>query len=106
MAEDRKLHEALDNLEEYVHYHFRAEEYAMNVYDYDGLEKHKAQHRRLMREVAELFIRSKREGVSKGLKVEMQYMFEDWYVLHIKEWDKPFATFMKSKNVSAVPLDM
>ena len=104
MADDTKFHEALDNLEEYVHYHFRAEEHAINIYDYDGLEKHKTQHRRLMKEVAELFIRTKREGASKGLKVELQYMFADCIVLHIKEWDKPFAAFMKTKNVTAVSL--
>jgi hemerythrin-like metal-binding protein len=106
MSDDKKLHEALDNLEDYVNYHFRAEEYAMGKYDYDRLEKHRAQHLRLMKEVTDLFNRSKREGTSSGLKVEMQYMFEDWYRLHIKEWDKPFAAFMKSKNVSAVPLDI
>ena len=104
MADDTKFHEAMDNLEEYVNYHFRAEEHAMNIYDYDRLEKHRAQHRRLIKEVAELFIRTKREGASKGLKVELQYMFADWIVLHIKEWDKPFAAFMKTKNVMAVSL--
>lgn len=104
MADDGKFFEAMDNLEEYVNYHFRAEQYAMELYDYGGLEKHTSQHRRLMREVTELFNRSKRQGASKGLKVELQYMFSDWIVLHIKEWDKPFAAFLKSKNVSAVSL--
>jgi hemerythrin-like metal-binding protein len=106
ILDDSKFLETVDKLEEYVSYHFRAEEYAMDKYDYDKLEKHRAQHRRLMKEVTDLFIRFKREGASKGLKVELQYLVADWYVLHIKEWDKPFAAFMKSKNVSAVPLDM
>ena len=48
--------------------------------------------------------RFKYEGPSKGLKVELQYLVTDWYILHIKEWDKPFADFMRSKNVSAVTL--
>jgi len=102
MADEKKLHEALDNLEKYVNYHFQAEEDAMEMYDYDGQEKHKSQHRRLMREVTELFIRSKREGTSKGLKIELQYMFADWYVLHIKEWDKPFAAFLKKNNLTGL----
>ena len=106
ILDDSKFLETVDKLEEYVNYHFRAEEYAMEKYDYDRLEKHRGQHRRLMKEVAELFIRFKSEGANKGLKVELQYLVADWYVLHIKEWDKPFAAFMKSKNVSAVPLDM
>ena len=104
ILDDSKFLEAVDNLEEYVNYHFRAEEYAMNIYDYAGLEKHKTQHRRLMKEVNDLFIRFKSEGANKGLKVELQYLVADWYVLHIKEWDKPFAAFMKSKNVTAVSL--
>jgi len=102
--EASKLHAALDNLADYVHTHFRAEEYAMEKYDFDGLEKHKNQHSRLAREVASLFNRFKSEGVSKGLRVELQYMITDWYVLHIKEWDKPFAKYMKSINVRAVSL--
>ena len=95
-----KLKEALENLDDYVNYHFRAEEEAMETYGYNRLEKHKAQHSRLMREVSELFGRLYREGASKGLMVEVQDMFADWYTLHIKEWDKPFAAFLKSKNVS------
>ena len=102
LADEDKLSEALNNLDEYVDYHFRTEEQAMDAHGYDRLEKHKAQHRRLMREVTELFGRLHREGASKGLMVEVQYMFSDWYTLHIKEWDKPFAAFLKSKNVSGI----
>ena len=102
LADQDKLSEALNNLDDYVNYHFRAEEQAMDTHGYDRLEKHKAQHHRLMREVTELFGRLQREGASKGLLVEVQYMFADWYTLHIKEWDKPFADFLKSKNVAGI----
>ena len=102
LADGDKLGEALNNLDDYVNYHFRAEEEAMDTHDYDRLEKHKAQHRRLMREVSELFGRLQREGASKGLMVEVQYMFADWYTLHIKEWDKPFADFLKSKDIPGI----
>lgn len=104
MEDDGKFLVALDNLGEYVYNHFRAEEYAMERYDFDGLDKHQGQHRRLYKEVNELIERFKYEGPSKGLKVELQYLVTDWYILHIKEWDKPFADFMRSKNVSAVTL--
>ena len=100
LADDDKLSEALNNLNDYVNYHFRAEEQAMETHDYDRLGKHKAQHHRLMAEVTELFGRLYREGATKGLLAEVQYMFADWYYLHIREWDKPFADFLKSKNVS------
>ena len=102
LADEDKLSEALNNLDDYVNYHFRAEEEAMDTHDYDRLEKHKAQHQRLMKEVTELYGRLNREGTSKGLLAEVQYMFADWYYHHIKEWDKPFADFLKSKKVSSL----
>jgi hemerythrin len=102
--DDSKLLAALNDMEDYAYNHFRAEEYAMDKYDFKGLEKHKNQHSRLSKEVGNLFNRFKREGASKGLKVELQYLVTDWYVLHIKEWDMPFAKYMKSINVRAVSL--
>jgi hemerythrin len=50
-------------------------------------------------EVDEFYGRLKREGASKGLMIELQFMFADWFYLHIKEWDKAFVAFLKSKNV-------
>jgi hemerythrin len=98
VADERKLKVALSNLDKYVIYHFRTEEEAMETYSYDKLAKHKAQHRRLMNEVADLYGRLKREGGSTGLLAELQYMFADWFNLHIKEWDKPLAAFLKNKK--------
>jgi hemerythrin-like metal-binding protein len=100
VADEKKLKEALSNLDRYVVEHFRTEEEAMKNYNYDRLEKHQAQHHRLMREVSDLYRRLYREEASKGLMVELQYMFADWFNLHIKEWDKHFATFLKNKNLS------
>jgi hemerythrin len=96
-----KVDDTLDNLLEYVSYHFKTEEQAMVTYGYDQLEKHQKQHERLMLEVAELFARAKREGASRGKLVELQYLLTDWIQLHIKEWDKPFAGFLKEMNVSS-----
>jgi hemerythrin len=104
LADDSNLLQALNNLEDYVYNHFRAEEYAMEKYDFNGQEKHKIQHSRLRKEVGDLFNRFKRDGASKGLMAELQYLVTDWYFLHIKEWDKPFADFMRSKNVSEVSM--
>ncbi len=101
LADQDKLKAALDNLDDYVKFHFREEEEAMKTHGYNRLKKHKAQHDRLMGEVSELYGRLYREGASKALMVEVQDMFAGWYTLHIKEWDKPFAAFLKSRNVSA-----
>ena len=94
-----KVTETLDNLQSYVVYHFRTEEEAMDRYDYDQLKKHKNQHTRLMNEVAELFSRAKGKDTDHGTLTELQYMLADWIQLHIKEWDQPFAAFLKGKKV-------
>jgi len=98
-AIDQKVTEALDNLQDYVVYHFQSEEEAMDKYGYDKVDKHKKQHLRLMNEVAGLFSRSKGKEASEGTLAELQYMFTDWIQLHIMEWDQPFATFLKDKNI-------
>jgi len=95
----KQVDEALENLSQYVSYHFRGEEEAMNRYGYEMFEKHRKQHKRLTLEVAKLVNRSKKEGASRGLLIELQYQFIDWFLLHIKEWDQPFAAFLKSSNI-------
>jgi len=95
----KKVKAALENLSQYVSYHFRAEEAAMSGYKYEMLEKHKKQHERLTLDIAELVDRSKKEGVSRGLLIELQYQFIDWFQHHIKEWDQPLAVFLKSNDL-------
>ena len=52
-----------------------------------------------MFDVAKLVGRSKKEGVSHALLVELQDMLIDWFRYHIQEWDQPFATFLKNNNL-------
>jgi hemerythrin len=96
----KEVDEALRNLSRYVSYHFRAEEGAMDRYGYAMLKKHQKQHKRLILDVAKLVNRSKKERPSKVLLIELQYQFIDWFIYHIKEWDQPFAAFLKSSNNS------
>ena len=98
-ASVNKIEEVLNNLTRYVSYHFRAEEEAMNRYRYKMLGKHSIQHERLMFDVAKLVVRSKKEGVSHALLMELQDMLIDWFRYHIQEWDRPFATFVKNNNL-------
>ena len=98
-ATDQKVTEALGNLLDYVSYHFRTEEEAMDRYDYDKVDKHKKQHHRLANEVTGLFSRSKGKEAEEGTLAELQYLFTDWIKLHIMEWDQPFAAFLKDKNI-------
>lgn len=93
-----KVTETLDNLQGYVAYHFQTEEEEMDRHKYDQMEKHKNQHVRLMNEVNELFSRAKGKEADKGTLVELQYMLTDWIQFHIKEWDQPFAAFVKNRS--------
>ena len=93
-----KVKETLHNLQGYVAYHFQTEEEEMDRFNYDDLDKHRNQHKRLMNEVYELLSRAKGKEEEKGTLAELEYMLSDWIQLHIKEWDQPFATFMKSRG--------
>jgi len=92
-----KVKETLHNLQGYVAYHFQTEEEEMDRYNYDDLDKHKNQHVRLMNEVNELLGRAKGKESDPGMLAELQYMLSDWIKLHIREWDQPFAAFMKNR---------
>jgi hemerythrin len=96
IANAQKVKETLHNLQGYVAYHFHTEEEEMVSYNYDLLKKHKNQHIRLMNEVNELLSRARGKEAEKGTLVELQYMLTDWIQLHIKEWDQPFALFVKN----------
>ena len=95
-ATAEKVKETLHNLQGYVAYHFQTEEDEMDRHKYDDLEKHRNQHVRLMNEVNELLSRAKGKEDSPGMLTELQYMLSDWIQLHIREWDQPFAAFLKS----------
>jgi len=97
-ATAEKVKETLYNLQGYVAYHFLTEEEEMNRYNYDQLEKHKNQHLRLANEVNELLSNAKGKESSPGMLTELQYTLTDWIQLHIKEWDQPFATFVKNRR--------
>lgn len=94
----QKVSETLDKLSDYVSYHFRTEEEAMDQYDYGKLEKHRKQHNRLMHEVSDLFVRTRGKEADKGSLAEVEYLLTDWIQLHIKEWDQPFAAFVKNRR--------
>ena len=72
----QKVTETLDNLSDYVSYHFRTEEEAMDTYDYGKLEKHRKQHHMLMNEVSDLLSRTRGKEADKGSLAEVEYMVE------------------------------
>lgn len=81
----------------YVDVHFSAEERLMKYYGYNRLNGHQKQHQRLRTEVVELYRRAMNTNTFDGLLSELQYLFGDWYVYHIKEWDQAYAVFLQSR---------
>ena len=86
---------ALLFLMDYVDKHFSAEEQLMEYYDYKRLEGHRKQHQRLRNDVKEIYRRSENKSTLEGLANELYYLLSDWFVYHIKEWDKSFTVFLK-----------
>ena len=91
---------ALKELDQYISYHFRLEESEMETYEYNMLEKHRKHHDRLTRGVASLVNRLNKEGTSRVLLIKLQDQFREWFLYHIKEWDQPFAAYLKSNDIN------
>jgi len=94
------VEDVIDALAFLIHYvieHFADEERLMRYYGYDRLEGHRNQHRRLRQDVEDLYARTSSAGTIMGLDSELYYMFRDWYIYHIKEWDQAYAGFLRKR---------
>jgi hemerythrin-like metal-binding protein len=82
----------------YVRYHFAAEEYFMNELGYHRAGPHRSQHDGLRQQVKEIHEAAAAGQSPSLLLARVHTLFEDWYVYHITEWDKPFAAFLRGKQ--------
>ena len=99
-AGNASVEDVIDALAFLIHYvdeHFAAEERLMKHYEYDRLQAHRNQHERLRRDVEGLYNRTSKAGTLKGLENELYYLFTDWYIYHIKEWDHAYAGFLQKQ---------
>jgi hemerythrin len=90
--------DSLAFLVKYVDKHFSDEELLMRSYDYERLEGHQTQHNRLRKDVGELYHRAKSTESVKGLASPLYYLFSDWFIYHIKEWDIDYAHFLQKHS--------
>lgn len=93
--EVKDILDSLAFLIKYVDRHFYDEERLMQAYDYPRLESHQKQHQRLRQDVGELYRRAKRTNSIQDLASPLHYLFSDWYIYHIKEWDIAYAQFLQ-----------
>jgi hemerythrin len=88
----RVLGDIFTSLEKYTAFHFSNEEELMERMGYPGLEGHKAAHRKLVQELADLKHRDER-GDSVGVAAETMDFLKDWLVGHIQGVDKQYGAF-------------
>ncbi len=91
------FHQTLSFLNNYIIYHFAAEEAAMDQFGYPRARFHIEFHDRLRRESAEIIARARPEGGSKEVKAAIYLLLEDWLIYHIRETDHELATFLQDR---------
>lgn len=82
-----------DFLDEYIAYHFEAEEQAMSKHSYEAALAHMAEHTRFIDEIAELSQEFKK-GPTTGLVIKVQRQVVDWLLNHICGPDKRLGEFL------------
>lgn len=82
-------------LDEYIVYHFEAEEQAMSKHAYPGAFSHTAEHTNFIEDVAALRKEFSRNA-SSGLVIKVQRQVVDWLLNHIGGPDKKLGEFLLS----------
>ncbi len=88
---------ALENLFEYIDYHFSFEEALMKKADFSGYTRHKGLHDEITRVVQEY-----RENIHTEKAIDAHKLISflvDWLIIHIMQEDKGFA--QESPTVAA-----
>ena len=84
-------------LEEYVVEHFRDEEGIMREAGYPDHEAHKAVHDGFIRDFEALKAELEGESSSYTKSAYTNQMVVDWIINHIKELDKAFGKYLRSR---------
>jgi hemerythrin len=84
----------LNRLAAHTQSHFAAEERLMQACAYQGYERHKEEHERLLHQVGELECEFRKEvgGLAPGI---LASLIKDWLLRHILGMDKDYASSLK-----------
>jgi len=94
---DEVLNEHLNHLISFTQLHFREEEQSMRDHHYPGFSQHKAEHDRLILQVADL-----QEQMSRGQKMysmDVIYFLKHWMMHHVVTEDDAFGLHLKKHNI-------
>lgn len=81
----------MDELTDYLFYHFAEEEEMLYRYRYRDLEKHRIEHQAFMAEVIRLSCEMEARLIDP---IEVRNYMMDWFINHIQTSDKKFSHLM------------
>jgi hemerythrin len=85
----------LNELREYVVYHFETEESWMEACSYPDIEIHKQEHRYAVKRAVELLMQY--EEIKKDVIFDLLKFLGDWIINHILESDIDYIPYVKDK---------
>ncbi len=86
------LQPTLDELSDYIIYHFSTEEALMKEKSYPLMAEHKAEHALFIEKVIKF--RKEFDTLKTNMSIEIFYFLKDWLYHHITEVDKNMAKYI------------
>ena len=90
-----RLRGFLAEVQRFAHYHFRSEEFLMDVYGFDARDQHRAAHEQISARVAE-FVADADKGTLQPA-VLRQFLYE-WFQDHTTVADRPLTEHVLRKQ--------
>lgn len=96
---ETKVRQTLDALVDCTVAHFRDEETRLAAIDFPGLTEHKAEHAKLLSQVAEFIATYDADPTAANANKLADFLVE-WIVRHINEMDMRYIDAMKAKGMT------
>ena len=96
---EETLRKTLSNLVDYTKYHFSAEEFLMNKYDYPEYSDQKKSHKKLLETLMDLHQQFEEGKNGLTIVLKIQNFLRNWLIDHILDSDKKYGPYLKSKGV-------
>ncbi len=95
-AQDREVvGSVLKELQQYVVYHFKAEESLMKIYNYPNMNAHKQEHEDAIQRVNK-FVLDYERGL-QTVHIELLKFLSDWIQNHILRVDRKYIPYVRGK---------
>lgn len=95
--QDTEVGHVIEELYDYIKYHFRVEEEYFEVFAYEHAKSHELEHKHFVNKVDEF---RKKHDVHGGSQVFTIILFlQDWIINHILKSDVKYVELFKKNNV-------